>query len=74
MAAHYLLDIPEGDPTWRQVRELLEARINELREQNDEDHSHEETAKIRGRIDELKDLLEAPETVVYSRAEIRSES
>ncbi len=74
MNARLLINIPDGDPTWRQVQEMLKARINELREQNDEDHTPEETAKIRGRIYELKFLLEAPETVVGSRAEIRSES
>jgi hypothetical protein len=44
-------------PTWAKLRRHLEARITELRRQNDSDADPMKTAKLRGRIAELKGLL-----------------
>jgi hypothetical protein len=46
-----------ASPLWARVREILEERIAKHRLANDSDRPPEETAKLRGRIAELKDLL-----------------
>lgn len=43
--------------TWRRLRGHLEARREELRVQLEKDSSPETTAKVRGRIAEIKELL-----------------
>lgn len=43
--------------TWRRISEHLNKRLSKLREQNDGDLPDEETAKLRGRIAELKLIL-----------------
>ncbi len=47
-----------SSPLWRNVETYLNERIQLLREQNDADRSPEDTAKQRGRIAELKSLLD----------------
>jgi ribosomal protein L29 len=42
------------DPVWLKHLEDLKERLQYLRQQNDIDHSPEETAKLRGRIAEIK--------------------
>lgn len=44
-------------PTWQRMREHVEARLNQLRQINDQCHDMEKTASIRGAIAELKGLL-----------------
>lgn len=43
--------------TWARLRQALEARQAELLEQLVKDNPPETTAKLRGRIQEIKDLL-----------------
>jgi hypothetical protein len=45
-------------PTWRRLTQLLEARLQELREANDRPIAIEKTALIRGQISAIKDLLD----------------
>lgn len=45
-------------PLWAKVSKHLEARLHSLRCQNDGDKNTEETAKLRGRIAEIKALLD----------------
>lgn len=42
---------------WLKLRAHLEDRLEALRFQNDGDRTPEETAKIRGRIAEVKNML-----------------
>lgn len=44
-------------PMWQRMREHVEARLNHLRQINDQNHDMEKTASIRGAIAELKGLL-----------------
>lgn len=44
-------------PTWRAIRERAELRLDELRRKNDAELDEMQTAKLRGRIAELKELL-----------------
>lgn len=46
---------------WLRVKEHIEKRIETLRKQNDSDKPDLATAKLRGRIAELKELLAAVE-------------
>ena len=51
-------EFSEGLPTlWRQVKEFYTARLDALRKENDGDSTPEKTAKLRGRIAEVKMLL-----------------
>jgi len=43
---------------WKKVEAELTARLETLRIQNDGDRTAEETAKIRGRIAEVKTILD----------------
>ena len=50
--------------TWRNLAERMRDRIAELREMNDRPQNTElQTAIVRGRIAELKELLALPEKV-----------
>lgn len=42
---------------FKQLKDSLNQRLSDLRKLNDKDHSPEETAKLRGRIQEIKELL-----------------
>lgn len=44
-------------PLWRKLAEHYESRLESLRNQNDGDRVDVETAKLRGRIAEVKLLL-----------------
>lgn len=44
-------------PTWRRLSEHLDARLSELREQNDRPADESETAATRGSIAEVKKIL-----------------
>jgi len=46
----------EGE-IWRKLRKHLQARVQQLRAQNDISTSDERTEKLRGRIAEAKDIL-----------------
>lgn len=48
-----------GD-TWLRLAKYLEARRQQLRTENDGDLAAESTAKLRGRIQEINDLLDLP--------------
>jgi len=43
---------------WMAIEAELNERLNDLRKQNDGDRTHEETAKLRGRIEEVKRMLD----------------
>lgn len=43
--------------TWKRLMQTLQARLQHLRELNDEDSSIERTARIRGQIREVKRLI-----------------
>lgn len=45
------------DPLWQAIRKEYEAKLVMLRKQNDADKSDIETAKLRGKIIEIKELL-----------------
>jgi hypothetical protein len=57
--AQFRLDLNDRhSPTWAKLRRHLEARITEkLRRQNDNDMDPMKTAKLRGQIRSLKNLL-----------------
>ena len=44
-------------PLWRKLAEHYESRLESLRNQNDGDRADVDTAKLRGRIAEVKLLL-----------------
>jgi hypothetical protein len=44
-------------PTWQKLNQHLTKRLEALRLQNDADNTPEQTAKIRGQIQEVKFLL-----------------
>lgn len=44
-------------PTWRKLKTYLESRLHELRLKNDNDMSDISTAKLRGSLMELRNLL-----------------
>lgn len=46
------------DPWWLELKEELEARLSALREANDQDKTDIETAKQRGRIAEIKRIID----------------
>lgn len=43
--------------TWTKLREHYESRLNTLRRQNDGDLDERQTAKLRGRIAEVKAMI-----------------
>ena len=46
------------DPVWLKIKAHLEARLTDLRKQNDADLSPDATAKLRGRILETRKTLD----------------
>jgi hypothetical protein len=55
--------------TWRRLSQLIESRIDELRELNDSPaHGAEQTALIRGGIRELKRILALADEASVSQA------
>lgn len=44
-------------PVWGKLRRHMEAQLEKLRRDNDTDHDPVKTAKLRGRISALKNLL-----------------
>ena len=53
----YLHPIEAQSALWLKLKELMLERLDTLRHQNDGVLSLEETARLRGRIAELKNLL-----------------
>lgn len=45
-------------PVWRKLVAHMEAKLAELRESNDGDYGQVDTAKLRGRIAMLRELLQ----------------
>ena len=45
---------------WRRLTELLQSRLQDLRELNDSNTSSDRTALIRGQISEVKRILDLP--------------
>lgn len=62
MSEFRLTDNDRNTPLWLALRAHLERRLESQRAKNDTDLSAEDTAKVRGRIAEIKALLalEAP--------------
>ena len=53
-----LLDLSDRQsPTWRKLRKHLEARLDEMRLKNDNDLSELATARLRGAIRTVTELL-----------------
>jgi hypothetical protein len=50
-------EIEKTSSLWKKIEGELTARLAALREQNDSDRQHDDTAKIRGRIAEVKAIL-----------------
>ncbi len=50
-----------SNPLWMRLEKHLRERLAELRARNDADNDPVQTARLRGRIAELKDLLAAAE-------------
>jgi len=57
MSDFRLTDIDRNTPLWLALRAHLERRLESQRAKNDTDLSPDETAKVRGRIAEIKALL-----------------
>lgn len=51
------LTIDFRSETWRAIEEIVTKRIDDLRKRNDSQLNADETARLRGRLAELKDLL-----------------
>ena len=54
---HLLDSNDRQSPTWRKLRTHMETRLHELRLLNDNDSDPISTAKLRGRVASLKELL-----------------
>lgn len=46
------------DPVWLKIAAYLELRLFDLRKQNDADLTQDQTVKLRGKIFEVKKLLD----------------
>lgn len=57
MAIHTFTDADRQQRWFRSLEESLEARLKTLREKNDRDQSETDTAMLRGRISEVRELL-----------------
>lgn len=57
MSDFELTSLDKNSATWVRLSRYMEERIMQLRIQNDGDKNELETAKLRGRIAELKGLL-----------------
>jgi hypothetical protein len=63
--------MPEIDftsPIWLQVAAHCRVRIDQLRAQNEGDLDPVATAKVRGQIKALKELVDLPKTAARQRA------
>lgn len=49
--------IDYGSETWKALVDHYEARLIDLRKRNDGDLSETQTAKLRGRINEIREFL-----------------
>lgn len=56
-------------PTWLRLKEHLEARLKDLRAQNDGRLDADETARMRGRIFEIKAFLALSVTTAPSESD-----
>lgn len=56
-----LSDLEKQSAAWTKVKRHIEQRIEDLRRKNDGDLDPDDTARLRGRIAELKNLLAAVE-------------
>lgn len=54
------LHIDQTSNEWLTIESYLEARLKDLREKNDKSMSIEKTENLRGRITEVKKLLQLP--------------
>lgn len=64
MARKSVIDF--GSETWKALVDKYETRLDDLRKRNDGDLSDIQTAKLRGRIHEIREFLalaKAPEQV-----------
>jgi ribosomal protein L29 len=52
-----LNEIEKTSGLWKKIDDELNSRLASLREQNDGERTQDETAKIRGRIAEIKTIL-----------------
>lgn len=57
MSEFKLRPLERDSDVWKRIREHLETRLETMRRKNDGDLGPEDTAKVRGRIAELKYLL-----------------
>lgn len=57
MSEFRLRPLERDSDVWKRIREHLESRLEAQRRKNDGDLGLEDTAKVRGRIAELKYLL-----------------
>lgn len=57
-----LLDSDLQSPTWLRIEKYLNDRLATLRKENDQDLDERKTAKVRGRIEEVKKLLKLKES------------
>ncbi len=55
--AAFLTEQERGSALWAKIKKHYEARLQELREENDSDKDDIKTAKQRGRIAEVKLVL-----------------
>ena len=55
----HLDEMDRSTRAWLRVRSYVEARLADCREALERDQSHDMSTKLRGRIEELKDLLAA---------------
>lgn len=62
-------DAERRDPLWNRIKAFLEGRLQSHRLDNDNNKSPEDTAKLRGRIAELKYLLDLDRRVEHVPAE-----
>lgn len=53
----FITEIESNSALWLKIKAHYEARLQTLREQNDADRDPDKTAKLRGRIAEVKALL-----------------
>ena len=56
-----ITQVEQQSSTWKKIENHLEERLQDLREQNDNDLTEIETQKIRGSIVEIKRILELRE-------------
>lgn len=62
MSAPFVLSsIDKDSPLWRKLMQHYTTRRDELRGQNDANKSPEDTANLRGRIEEVKTFLRLAE-------------